>query len=140
MGGDERLDAKGGPFGNLAQTYFGTFDNVAKSCEPAVRGACRWNLELLSLGAKRAQAWLEVPVRMSLCRTPADVFGEQLRFWQKAAADYGEGGQKLMAALQACMAISGLNGVAQQHDYITIHKSGTEEEAGTAKRGERRAA
>ena len=38
MSGNERLDSKAGPLGNLSQAYFGGIDNMVKGCEPALKG------------------------------------------------------------------------------------------------------
>ena len=137
MGGNERIDTKAGPLGNLSQAYFGSFDMMVKGCEPAVKGAGRWNLELTGLMTRRTQAWMEIPVRLGRCRTPIDVFNEQLRFWQAAAADYVEGQQQLAAALGACAVMPKLNG-AQPRDYIAFPES--QESPAAPKRGERKAA
>jgi hypothetical protein len=85
MSGSERLDSKAGPLGNPSQAYFGGLDMMVKGYEPALKGVGRWNLEVLGLMARRAQAWLEIPSRLSQCKTPADLFKEQTKFWQAAA-------------------------------------------------------
>ena len=92
MSGSERLDPKAGPLGNLSQTYFGNLDMMVKGCEPALKGVGRWNLEVVGLMTRRAQAWLEIPTRLSQCKTPADVFGEHVRFWQAAGNPCIDGG------------------------------------------------
>ena len=102
MSGNERLDSKAGPLGNLSQAYFGGLDKMVKGCEPALKGVGRWNLELFGLMTRRSQAWLEMPARLGRCKTPVEVFGEQMRFWQTAAADYADGWQRLAAAWGAC--------------------------------------
>lgn len=137
MGGSERLDPKAGPLGNLSQPYFVNLDMMVKGCEPAVKGAGRWNLELVGLTAKRAQAWLEIPARLARCKTPADLFGEQVRFWQAAASDYAEGCHRLLAVWGAHTALPKANG-AQPRDYITFAEP--QEAPAASKRGERKAA
>ena len=106
MSGSERLDSKAGPLGNLSQTYFGSLDMMVKGCEPALKGVGHWNLELIGLTTRRSQAWLEIPARLGQCKTPVDVYNEQMRFWQTAAADYADGSRRLVAAWSAC-AMSG---------------------------------
>jgi hypothetical protein len=138
MSGSDRLDSKAGPLGNLSQTYFGSLDMMAKGYEPALKGVGRWNLELLGFMARRAQAWLEIPSRLSQCKTPVDVFNEQGRFWQAAQADYADGSKRLMSAWSACSALPKLNGIGQPHDYITFPEP--QETAAAPKRGERKAA
>lgn len=137
MGGSERLDPKAGPLGNLSQAYFGNLDMMAKGCEPALKGAGRWALEVVGLTAKRSQAWGEIPARLAQCKTPADVFGEQVRFWQAAASDYAEGYHRLLAIWGAGMPSHGVNG-AQTRDYITFPEP--QETPVVSKRGERKAA
>lgn len=137
MSGNERLDSKAGPLGNLSQAYFGGIDKMVKGCEPALMGAGRWNLELVGLMSRRSQAWLEIPTRLARCKTPVDVYSEQVRFWQSAAADYADGWRRLAAAWGACAAMPGLNG-AQARDYMTVAEP--KDAAAGAKRGERKAA
>ena len=138
MSGSERLDSKAGPLGNLSQTYFGGLDMMVKGYEPALKGIARWNLELLGFAARRAQAWLEVPSRLSQCKTPVDLFKEQGKFWQAAAADYTDGSKRLVAAWSACAAMPKLNGSTQPRDYITFPEP--QETPAAPKRGERKAA
>jgi hypothetical protein len=137
MSGSERLDSKAGPLGNLSQAYFGNIDKVMKGFEPALKGAGRWNLEMVGLMARRSQAWLEMPARLRRCRTPMDVFGEQMRFWQVAATDYADGMQRLAATWGSFGATPKLNGT-QPRDYMSFAEPN--ESPATAKRGERWAA
>jgi hypothetical protein len=125
MSAIERADPKAGPFCNLSQAYFSGLDTIAKGYEPAFKGAGRWNLELMGLMTRRAQAWLDIPARFSQCRTPQDLVLEQTRFWQAAARDYTEGARRLTVALGAA-ALPGFNGArgdgtaAPVRDYITF--------------------
>src|SRR5262249_18996112 len=117
--------------------YFGGLDNMVKGYEPALKGVGRWNLELTGLMARRAQAWFEVSARLSRCKTPVDVYNENMRFWQAAGADYADGWHRLAAAWGACAVMPKLNG-ALPRDYMTV--SDPKDAAGTVKRGERKAA
>ena len=138
MSGGERLDSKGGPLGNLSQTYFGSLDTMVKGCEPALKGVSRWNLELFGLMTRRSQAWLDIPASLGRCKTPVDLYNEQMRFWQSAAADYTEGSRRLAAACGASAAvIPKLNG-SQPRDYMTFAEPS--ETAATPKRSDRKAA
>jgi hypothetical protein len=137
MSGNERIDSKAGPLGNLSQAYFGSFDTMVKGCEPALKGVGRWNLELIGLMTRRSQAWLEMPARLGRCKTPVDVFSEQMRFWQTAAADYADGSRRLAAAWGACAVMPKLNG-AQPRDYITFAEP--KDTAAAPKRSDRKAA
>jgi hypothetical protein len=104
MSGSERVDPKCGPFANLWLTYSNALDGLAKGCEPTVLGLSRYNLELMTLGLRRTQAWLERPARLAGARTPQDVMSEHVRFWQTAGAHYAESSQRLLAALFATTA------------------------------------
>jgi hypothetical protein len=137
MSGNGHLDPKAGPLGNLSQACAGNLDMLVKGYEPALKGMARWNLELIGFMARRAQAWLEIPSRISQCKTPVDLLNEQTRFWQAASADYVEGSKRLGASWNAYTAGQKLNGVAPR-DYITFPEA--QEPATPPKRGERKAA
>jgi hypothetical protein len=137
MSGSGHLDPKAGPLGNLSQACAGNLDMMVKGYEPALKGIARWNLELLGFTARRAQAWLEIPSRLSQCKTPVDLMNEQARFWQAASADYVEGSKRMLSAWSAYAAGQQLNGV-QARDYITFPE--VQEPVAAPKRGERKAA
>lgn len=112
------------PFQNMFQTYFGGLDTAAQSFEPMVKGMARWQLETMGLMSRRAQAYLEIPARLSQCRTPQDLFNEQTRFFQTAMQQYTESSRKLTAALSQMASVPPVFGQATQtrvkRDYITI--------------------
>ena len=137
MKANERIESKGGPLGNLSQAYFNGVDNMVKGAEPTLKSVGRWNLELIGLATRRSQAWLEMPVRLGRCRTPVDVFNEQMRFWQTAVADHADAWRRLTAAWGACAIVPKLNG-AQARDYMTFGEPADNQAA--AKRTERKAA
>jgi hypothetical protein len=124
MPANERLDAKCGPFGNLWQAYANALDGLARSCEPAAVGIGRWQLELMALGLRRTQAWLEIPARLGQCRAPQDLFGEQLRFWQTASAHYSEGGQRLLATALSVVPPTAASGRREGgRDFIAVSQA-----------------
>jgi len=137
MGGSDRPDSNAGPLGSLSNAYFGNLDVMVRGFEPALKSTGRWNLEVAGLAAKRTQAWLEMPSRLVGCKTPAVIFGEQVRFWQTAASDYAEGWHRLLAVWGASSPLPKLNGL-QPRDYITFPEP--QETPAAAKRGERKAA
>jgi hypothetical protein len=53
---------------------------------------------MLSLVSQRAQAYMELPTSVANCRTPQDLFEEQIRFWQTAFRQYAESSQRSMNA------------------------------------------
>ena len=112
------------PFQNMFQTYFGGLDNAAQSFEPMVKGMARWQLESMGLMSRRAQAYLEIPSRLSKCRTPQDLFNEQTRFFQTAMQQYTESSRKLTAALSQMASVPPVFAQGTQakvkRDYITI--------------------
>jgi len=137
MSGSERFDTKSGPLGGPSQVYLSGLDAMVKGCEPALKGVGRWNLEVVGLVTRRSQAWLDVPARLSHCKSPLDVFNEQMRFWQTAAADYSEASHRLAAAFGACAMMPNLNGAAQR-DYIAF--ADPKEASIESKRSDRKAA
>lgn len=87
-----------GPFQNMFQTMFGGMDNAALAFEPAMRGTARLQLEALGLVSRRAQAYMDLPQRLSLCRTPQDLVAEQTRFWQTAMQQYTDSSHRMLSA------------------------------------------
>jgi CelD/BcsL family acetyltransferase involved in cellulose biosynthesis len=126
MSANERNDPVAGPFGNLNQAWCSGLDQLTKSYEPTLRNVGRINLELMGLMTRRAQAWLQIPTSASHCKTPQDLFSEQLKFWQAAAQDYTEGARRLSATF-ASLAGPGFGAAwgktavtATPRDYITF--------------------
>lgn len=146
MSTGEHRDPRSGPAGGLSQAQFGGFDALAKGYEPALRGVSRWNLEVFGLATRRTQAWMEIPVRLSQCRTTLDVFNAQLQFWQSAAHDYAEGSRKLAMAFGAFAVVPGFNGAwrgeaaAPTRDYISVPEHAEPAASPARKSSDRRAA
>jgi len=119
MNGSERFGPVLGA--NLSQAYVGNLDAVAQLFQPLAVGAGRYNLELFGLMTRRTRAWLEVPTRLSQCRTPNDLVNEQLRFWQAAVQDYADGAKRLALAFSS-FAAPGLDGrgtvATSTRDYL----------------------
>lgn len=123
------------------------FDAMAAGFMPPgfdaiIKGAARWNLELVGFMSRRAQAYLEIPSRVSQCRTPQDLFKEQAQFWRTAVEQYMETSQRLTNVATQMMA--GASGAAaskqpRKRDYINVPGLG---DAGSEARGraERRVA
>ena len=119
----------------VSRSYLGGLDAVAKAYEPALKGIGRYNLEVLALISRRAQAWLGVPARLVRCASPVDAMREQMQFWQSAAADYAQAVTRLSAAVGGCAVLPEFKGM-QTRDFITV-----EEPAATpGKRSDRKAA
>lgn len=78
---------------------------AAQAYEPTYKAVARGNLELMSLASRRAQAIMDMPGKLAACRTPMDVFGAQMDFWQSAAKQYGEASSRYW---------EGFRGVAEQ--------------------------
>jgi len=134
-----------GPWAGMFQSVVGNLDSAALGSEPMVKGLARVNLEAFALANRRAQAYLEIPSRLARCRTPQDLAGEQMRFWQTAYTQYGESSRKLISIWSSMMpgmsafAATYKNGVAKERDFITFPepKDETPAKRGT---GARRAA
>ena len=71
---------------------------VLQAFDPFYKGAIRCQLEAMTFWSRRAQAYMEIPARLSQCRTPQDVFNEQMRFWQTAFQQYNESAGRMANA------------------------------------------
>jgi len=139
---DYKSDPSGGPIQTMLDTAFGGLIAGGRSFEPWFRAATRSNLEAYSLMSRRTLAYLELPMRLSQCRSPQDFASEQMRFWQDMFRQYAECGQKVMGAwiefAQKASRSGGKNG-EKERDYITFPEP-EEASAGSRKSGERQAA
>lgn len=145
MGQDHRLDVHGVPLPDIFAACWRGFGVSTQAVEPMLKNAARTNLELMSLAGRRARAYLELPAALSRCRSPQDLAGEQMRFWQTAAQHYAESSRCFMDAWSAMLSAGFKNGLdvdAVQRDFITFAESRTADEAGaqTRKTASRRAA
>jgi hypothetical protein len=61
----------------------------------------RWNIEITSLYAKRAQEWLAIPFSLSRCSSPADLAAAQLEFSETLVADYRRAAERITQAVGA---------------------------------------
>lgn len=140
---DEKLDPPGGPILNVFQTFCGGLDAAGQRFEPWMKATARSNFEVMSLMSRRAQAYMNLPARMTQCRTPQDFVAEQTQFWQTMAQHYAECSQRLMATWASVLQANGGAGAAgRQRDYISFPEP-QEDAAAQPSRprpGERRAA
>lgn len=122
--------SSGAPYANMMQSMFGSLDTMTQVSNPYVKGMARWQLEAMGLMSRRAQAYMEIPSRMSKCRTPQDLFTEQTRFWQMAFHQYSESSRRMMAATNQMMAMpaafsQGAAKQTRQRDYINFPEAPT---------------
>lgn len=130
-----RMD-KSNPSGGPVQNVFnGSWLAAAgKNFEPWLRAAAQGNMEILTLMGRRAQAYAELPMRISQCRTPQDVANEQMRFWQTMARQYTDSSQRVMGAWLEVSKQNLARGEKSkaERDYITFPEP--EEAAGDERR------
>jgi hypothetical protein len=126
-----------GPFGNMFEAYFTGLQSLSRgfAMQPAdaqalgsqvtgpVKALARCQLEVMGFVNRRAQAQMELPQRLSRCRTPQDFMAEQVNFWHTAWEQYSESTQRIMEASSQVFA-QGFNGsgqgVRREHDYIAF--------------------
>lgn len=141
---DYKTDPSGGPFQAMLNTAYGGLTATGRNFEPWFRAAARGNLETFTLMSRRAQAYMELPMRLSQCRTPQDLVNEQMYFWQTMTRQYADSSQRIAAAWLDVAQKAGRrdrNGREKERDYITFPEP--EEAAAAAGSGssaERRAA
>ncbi len=114
----------------LFQSFFHApnFSNFAAAApqpaEQMLRGMVRWQLEMQGLMFRRAQSYLELPGRLSQCRTPQDLMSEQQRFFQTMYSHYTESSQNVMNAWAQMFQIPASAAQAQQsnggRDYLSF--------------------
>ena len=140
---DFKLGPTDGPVQNIFQTFCNGLDMAGLSFEPLMRAAARSQVEMFTLASKRAQAYIEWPMRLSQCRTPQDLTSEQIRFWQTMAQHYTESSQRVMGVWATVARDASVQRTTKpERDYITFPEpSETEAERPAARSGgERRAA
>jgi len=57
---------------------------------PFTAALAKWNLEMLRFSAQRALEYRELSARLSQCRTPVELWGEQTRFFEHMQEEYAE--------------------------------------------------
>jgi hypothetical protein len=141
-----------GPFGALFQNYltalesfsrggsgFGagfpaTFDSQAMTSQLStpLKATARCQLEAMGLVNRRTQAYLQMPTRLAQCRTPQDVFNEQMGFWRTATEQYTDSSRKMGQAW--AQVFPWLNAAAyrparSERDYINFNGTGKDSSA-----------
>jgi hypothetical protein len=145
MGHDQHLDSHAQAVPGPWAAYWRGLDVCVHGAEPILKGAARCNLELVSLASRRARAYFELTSRVSRCRSPQDLAGEQVRFWQVAAQDYADSARCFMDAWSSVFALGLRAGEAAagtaERDYITFAESRADAAAPAARKpASRRAA
>ena len=127
-------------------------DKVSQGWEPWLKAAARCQLEAIGLASRRAQAYMELPARIGACRTPQDLAGEQVRFWQAAVAQYVESCGRIMDGYRALTPVpwtfaqiaAGAEGKdaveKRERDYISVREPEETREETVPGKGSRRAA
>jgi hypothetical protein len=121
-----RAQANGkSPVHSIFHMYFTGLEAAGQAYDPFMKGFARAQLELMGLMSRRAQAYLEVPGRLSQCRTPQDLANEQMRFWRAAFEDYSASTRRVTDAMSAfaipqfSLPLSGDEAQAA-HDYLAF--------------------
>lgn len=105
--------------------YWQAFGAFAEAAEPLTQSTTRASLEMCCLTTARARAYLELPRTIAACRSPQDLFVAQLRFWQRAGADYIAASQRIAAALGAAAESSRTAleaGASAYRDVLAVEK------------------
>jgi hypothetical protein len=123
--------------------YFSGLEAVGQAYDPFMKGFARAQLEILGLMSRSAQSCLEIPTRLSRCRTPQDLVDEQMRFWRTAFEDYSDSVGRVRDALASfAMAPFGFeppdDEAESARDYLAFPE--TKEQASAGKGRDRKAA
>jgi hypothetical protein len=123
--------------------YFGALEAMGQAYDPFMKSMARAQLEFMGLMSRRAQACMEVPGRLSQCRTPQDLVNEQMRFWRAAYEECSESMGRVTEAMGSLAVPSFAfakygEDADSAHDYITFPETKEPGRPGQAR--ERRAA
>ncbi len=131
------------PIQSFFHMYFSGLEAMGQAYDPFTKSIARAQLECAGLMTRRAQAYMEIPNRLSQCRTPQDLANEQMLFWRTAFEEYSESLGRITEAM-ASLGVPSF-GFAQHsdtvrgaHDYITFPEAKEPERPGEPR--ERRAA
>ena|SRR5258708_35195003 len=132
----------GGPLQNAYENYLQGAAPMLHGLEPLMRAWARGNLEMMTLMSRRARSYLELPERLQNCRSPQDLAGEQMRFWQDLYKDYVEGAQRLTDAWGSMMrqTVAPPNGDGERDREVSFHEADDKRSGDKDRSGGRRAA
>jgi Phasin protein len=139
-----RAQANGkSPVHSFFHMYFGGLEAMGQAYDPFTKGIARAQLEFMGLMSRRAQAFMEIPGRLSHCRTPQDLANEQMRFWRTAYEEYSDSLGRMTEAMASlatpAFGFGQYGGDARNaHDYITFPETKEPGQPGRAR--ERKAA
>jgi phasin protein len=135
--------ANGFPVNGIFQMYFSGLETMGQAYDPFFKGLARAQLEAMGFMNRRAQAYFEIPTRLSQCRTPQDLASEQMRFWRAAYEDYAHSVARVTEAMSAGVPSFGsaAPNAESAHDYITFPEpTGVKPHARSGRGKEQRAA
>ena len=118
-----------GPFQDLFHNYTSGLTSGPQGFDVMMRNMARCQLEMQGLMSRRAQAYLELPSRVSQCRTPQELVQEQTRFWQNAVEQYSECSRRVFGAWAQMLQMpvpsdsSGRSGKETRRDYLSFPDS-----------------
>ena len=119
-----RAQANGkSPIHSVFQMYFGGLEAFGQAYDPFLKSFARAQLEFTGLLNRRAQAYMEIPGRLSQCRNPQDLLNEQMRFWRIAFEEHAESTGRITTALASCALSPSAFGAREpenKHDYIAF--------------------
>ena len=105
------------------QAYFKNLESMTQTMGP-FKGLARWQLEAAGFMSRRTQAYMEIPSRLSRCRTPQDVMNEQTRFCQVAFQQYAESSRRMMDAWMQIVTpvgfVANSGAPRRERDYISF--------------------
>jgi Phasin protein. len=125
MSDQSELAFDSGAFASPFHFYFSNLDAISQSASPMIgpmKALARWQLEAMGLLSRRAQAYIEIPARLSRCRSPQDLLSEQARFMQTAFQQYQESSKRMIDAWVQLMPLAFVNGEDShpERDYISF--------------------
>jgi hypothetical protein len=113
------------PIHDVFQMYFSGLESFGQAYDPYTKAFARTQLEVMGLISRQAQAYMQIPARLSRCRTPQDLAEEQMRFWRtsfdECATSIGRVTEAFAAGIAPAFAqATSTDETKSEHDYITF--------------------
>lgn len=73
------------------------------------RSLAHINIEAMSLVARRAKAYAELPARLAACKQPQDLLSLQMGFWTDCMRQYAESSRRVGQYMSECQMLTGVD-------------------------------
>jgi hypothetical protein len=119
----------------MSSSGTGQLEQTVMAFQPFWKGMARWQLELMSYGSRQAHAAVQLPQRLTRCRTFHEVAAEEARYFEVAAQQTAETAQRLAAIWMGMAAMPQIPRTkTAMRDYIRLPESASSADTGSSGR------